>query len=137
MLLPNHFFAYSSLFFYFDLLSSLLIILSLFISALIIITSQKILFLNGRPIKFKILISLLALALILAFATHNIMLFYIMFEASLIPTLFIILGWGYQPERLQASTYLIFYTITASLPLLFSILLIFSINGHLSFNLPY
>lgn len=41
-----------------------------------------------------------------------------LFEVSLIPTLVLILGWGYQPERLQAGIYLIIYTIRASLPLL-------------------
>jgi len=45
-------------------------------------------------------------------------LYYILFEASLIPTIIIIIGWGYQPERLQASIYIIIYTITASLPFL-------------------
>lgn len=50
--------------------------------------------------------------------------FYIIFEFSLIPTLLLIIGWGYQPERLQAGLYLLFYTLTASLPLLISILII-------------
>jgi NADH-ubiquinone oxidoreductase chain 4 len=40
------------------------------------------------------------------------------FESRLIPTLFFILGWGYQPERVQAGIYLLFYTLLASLPLL-------------------
>lgn len=43
--------------------------------------------------------------------------FYFFFEASLIPTLFLILGWGYQPERLQAGVYIIIYTVSASMPL--------------------
>jgi len=41
-----------------------------------------------------------------------------MFEASLVPTLILVLGWGYQPERLQAGIYMIIYTVAASLPLL-------------------
>jgi NADH-ubiquinone oxidoreductase chain 4 len=48
--------------------------------------------------------------------------FYFIFEASLIPILFIILGWGYQPERLQAGIYIIIYTVAASLPLLLTIM---------------
>lgn len=44
--------------------------------------------------------------------------FYLFFERRLIPTLFLILGWGFQPERLQAGLYLLFYTLFASLPLL-------------------
>ncbi len=34
----------------------------------------------------------------------------------------LILGWGYQPERIKASMYILFYTITASLPLLIVLL---------------
>jgi NADH-ubiquinone oxidoreductase chain 4 len=41
--------------------------------------------------------------------------FYIFFESRLIPTLFLILGWGYQPERVQAGIHLLFYTLLASL----------------------
>jgi NADH-ubiquinone oxidoreductase chain 4 len=57
----------------------------------------------------------------LTFSAYNLFLFYLFFERSLIPTLFLILGWGYQPERLQAGLYLLFYTLFASLPLLISI----------------
>jgi NADH-ubiquinone oxidoreductase chain 4 len=63
--------------------------------------------------------------LFLSFLTRNLFLFYLFFERSLIPILFLILGWGYQPERLQAGLYLLFYTLFASLPLLFSILFVF------------
>jgi formate hydrogenlyase subunit 3/multisubunit Na+/H+ antiporter MnhD subunit len=49
----------------------------------------------------------------------------------LIPTLFLILGWVYQPERVQAGIYLLFYTLLASLPLLVGILFIYNISGSL------
>lgn len=48
--------------------------------------------------------------------------FYILFEMSLLPTLFIVLLFGYQPEKLQAGQYLLLYTVLASLPLLLSLL---------------
>jgi NADH:ubiquinone oxidoreductase subunit 4 (subunit M) len=48
----------------------------------------------------------------------------------LIPTLFLILGWGYQPERVQACIYLLFYTLLASLPLLVGILFVCEQTGH-------
>lgn len=73
--------------------------------------------------------------LLLRFSMGNIIRFYILFEASLIPTLLLILGWGYQPERLQASMYLILYTVTASLPLLLSIVLLFHTSGSSSFSI--
>jgi NADH-ubiquinone oxidoreductase chain 4 len=53
------------------------------------------------------------------------------FESRLIPTLFLILGWGYQPERVQAGIYLLFYTLLASLPLLVGILFIYNSLGSL------
>jgi NADH-ubiquinone oxidoreductase chain 4 len=60
--------------------------------------------------------------LVLSFWSLNFLGFYFFFEGSLIPTFLIILGWGYQPERLQAGVYFIFYTVTSSLPLLLSLL---------------
>nr|UJH93319.1 NADH dehydrogenase subunit 4 [Chamelea gallina] len=46
------------------------------------------------------------------------------FEFSLIPTLMLILKWGYQPERLQAGVYMMMYTVSGSLPLLISLLVL-------------
>lgn len=48
---------------------------------------------------------------------------YIIFEASLIPTFILILGWGNQPERSQAGIYILIYTVIASLPLLLAFLI--------------
>ena len=45
--------------------------------------------------------------------------------------LLFILGWGYQPERVQAGIYLLFYTLLASLPLLVGILFICNSLGSL------
>jgi len=41
--------------------------------------------------------------------------------SGLIPTFFLILGTGYQPERVQAEFYLLFYTLLTSLRLLVGI----------------
>lgn len=60
-------------------------------------------------------------------ATSNVTLF-INFELSLIPIFLIILGWGYQTERLLAGKALFIYTAVGSVPLL--ILIIY----HLSFG---
>lgn len=61
--------------------------------------------------------------------------FYLFFESSLIPTLFLILGWGYQPERLQAGIYLLFYTLLASLPILVAIFYIYNTISTINFYL--
>ena len=46
-------------------------------------------------------------------------------------TLFLISGWGYQPERVQSGIYLLFYTLLASIPLLVGILFIYNSLGSL------
>ena len=58
------------------------------------------------------------LFLYLFFVFNKVLLIYTSFELSVIPIFIIIMGWGYQSERLSASLSLIFYTLTASLPLL-------------------
>lgn len=104
-----------------DHLSASLIILTLWITPIVMSARQSILILKKAPHDFIFLSTMLALILLLAFSASHLFLFYIIFEASLIPTLLIIIKWGYQPERLQAGIYLILYTITASLPLLMGI----------------
>jgi len=59
---------------------------------------------------------------LLAFKTKRLLIFYMCFEFSLIPTVLIIFIYGYQPEKLQASFALLLYTVTRRLPLLFYIL---------------
>nr|QCG71486.1 NADH dehydrogenase subunit 4 [Camaenella platyodon] len=65
----------------------------------------------------------LCIVLVSCFTVNNMLLFYILFESSLIPILLMIVGWGYQPERLQAGLYMILYTVLGSFPLLVVILL--------------
>lgn len=65
------------------------------------------------------------------FVTDHFLVFFIMFELSLIPTFILILKWGYQPERFQAGLYMMLYTIVSSLPLMFRI--VFLGNKFFSF----
>lgn len=44
--------------------------------------------------------------------------FYVCFELIFVCMFFFLLGWGYSPERLQASFYMIFYTLVVSFPFL-------------------
>jgi len=80
-----------------------------------------ILKLNNFSRVFVGFIYILGLVLLVSFLTSNYLIFYFFFEASLIPTLLIITGWGFQPERLQAGVYFIVYTLVGSLPLLVSL----------------
>lgn len=111
-----------------DSLSAPLIMLTIWTTSLILLARINNLVIHKSPIIFRVCVIGLNLILIFVFSLNNLFLFYISFEASLIPTLFLILGWGYQPERLQAGLYLILYTVIASLPLLLRILLIFKSN---------
>ena len=119
-----------------DYLSSPLIILTLWISALIILSRIQIKHNFNSPAMFLFLIAFLNILLILSFSSSNIILFYLFFEATLIPTMFIIIGWGYQPERLQAGFYLILYTVLASLPLIIRITIIYKNNSTLFIFFP-
>ena len=101
-----------------DIISSTLAALTFWIAALIILAIYDNLIIFVKSYWLLPVIIMLPLVLALAFFSHDFLSFYIFFEASLIPTLFLILGWGYQPERLQAGIYIILYTVTARLPLL-------------------
>ena len=76
---------------------------------------------QSRPILLFLLTGLL-LTLILFFSLGDTIKIYIAFELSVLPIFLIILGWGYQRERLGARFRLLFYTLTASIPLLISLL---------------
>lgn len=115
-----------------DLLSYGLVLLSLWICGLIIISRRSLYFINLNFNYFLFNILCLLLLLLLTFSTINLFIFYVFFERRLIPTIFLIFGWGYQPERLQAGLYLLFYTLFASLPLL--IVLFYILNNFFTLN---
>uniref|UniRef100_A0AAU7YRE3 NADH-ubiquinone oxidoreductase chain 4 n=1 Tax=Amynthas bubonis TaxID=3229772 RepID=A0AAU7YRE3_9ANNE len=101
-----------------DMMSTSLSILTIWVTAMMIMASTKIYTTNKHPKLFTLNILMLMLVLLLCFNSSNMFMFYIWFEASLVPTMGLIMLWGYQPERLQASLYLMIYTVTASLPML-------------------
>nr|YP_009503144.1 NADH dehydrogenase subunit 4 [Gelasimus borealis]AXA13746.1 NADH dehydrogenase subunit 4 [Gelasimus borealis]AZZ73251.1 NADH dehydrogenase subunit 4 [Gelasimus borealis] len=105
-----------------DFISYIMIYLSVWVMYMIIIASNKVKEANKFYSTFVIVNLFLLLSLMITFSSLNYLLFYISFEMSLIPTLILILGWGYQPERIQAGVYMLFYTLTLSLPLLGSLL---------------
>jgi len=86
---------------------------------------------------FSSAIIILSISLIRLFSINRMILFYILFEFSIIPILLLIIIWGYQPERKTARLYIIMYTITASLPLLLIIIIIIKTNHHSNFTTSY
>nr|BAD02193.1 NADH dehydrogenase subunits 4 [Saccopharynx lavenbergi] len=117
-----------------DLLSAPLLMLSCWLLPLMILASQN--HMRPEPLtrqqSYITLMILLQLALIMAFGATEIALFYVMFEATLIPTMIIITRWGSQTERLNAGTYFMFYTLMGSLPLLVALLMMHKDLGSLS-----
>nr|AFU50180.1 NADH dehydrogenase subunit 4 [Prioninae sp. MJTNT-2012] len=114
-------FMYLSYFLGCDLLSFTLILLSFWICSLMILASEKILKLGNYSDLFLFVMIVLMISLYITFCSLNFFIFYLFFEISLIPTLILIIGWGYQPERIEAGVYLLFYTLLVSLPMMISI----------------
>nr|YP_010417487.1 NADH dehydrogenase subunit 4 [Junonia chorimene]USF17542.1 NADH dehydrogenase subunit 4 [Junonia chorimene] len=108
-----------------DMISYGLILLSIWISSLMIMASENLYKMKFYDNFFLLNIIMLLIMLYLTFSVMNLFMFYLFFEGSLIPTLMLIIGWGYQPERIQAGMYLLFYTLFVSLPLLLGIFFIY------------
>nr|AML26398.1 NADH dehydrogenase subunit 4 [Staphylinidae sp. BMNH 1274636] len=118
-----------------DLLSFTMVLLSMWICTLMILASGKLFLNNYYHNLFMFVILMLLFSLVLTFSTVNLFIFYLFFEMSLIPTLMLIVGWGYQPERIQAGTYLLFYTMLGSLPMMVVVFYYYNLNNSLDFYL--
>nr|YP_009700556.1 NADH dehydrogenase subunit 4 [Xenopus vestitus]QEQ13627.1 NADH dehydrogenase subunit 4 [Xenopus vestitus] len=120
-----------------DQISTPLLVLTCWLLPLMLIASQNHLTSEPMPRQrtFITMLIFLQLSLIMAFSATELILFYIMFEITLIPTLIIITRWGNQAERLNAGTYFLFYTLAGSLPLLVALLSLYTSMGTLSLNL--
>nr|AIY61667.1 NADH dehydrogenase subunit 4 [Glyptotermes sp. A TB-2014] len=108
-----------------DCISYGLILLSFWICVLMVMASESIFRSFYYVNLFLGFVILLMIVLFCTFSSINLFSFYLFFESSIIPTVFLILGWGYQPERLQAGIYLLFYTLLASLPMLVGIFYVY------------
>nr|YP_010577125.1 NADH dehydrogenase subunit 4 [Striatobalanus tenuis]UZN92571.1 NADH dehydrogenase subunit 4 [Striatobalanus tenuis] len=118
-----------------DVLSWFMILLTFWIVMLMFLSSHGYKISNYFFQKFSFTLMVMMLLLYLTFSSSDLLSFYIFFEGSLIPIYLLIVGWGYQPERLQAGIYLLLYTIFASLPLLISIFFTGKLLGGYSFSL--
>nr|YP_009918531.1 NADH dehydrogenase subunit 4 [Delichon urbicum]QLX47453.1 NADH dehydrogenase subunit 4 [Delichon urbicum]QLX47644.1 NADH dehydrogenase subunit 4 [Delichon urbicum]QLX47795.1 NADH dehydrogenase subunit 4 [Delichon urbicum]QNH68867.1 NADH dehydrogenase subunit 4 [Delichon urbicum]UFP91276.1 NADH dehydrogenase subunit 4 [Delichon urbicum] len=118
-----------------DQISAPLLVLSCWLLPLMFLASQN--HLEQEPLIRKRIFIMTVITvqpfILLAFSASELMLFYIAFEATLIPTLILITRWGNQPERLNAGIYLLFYTLASSLPLLIAILHLHNQMGTLYF----
>nr|QOV03059.1 NADH dehydrogenase subunit 4 [Chodsigoa smithii] len=134
---PNNSEIYFSTTFFSDSLSTPLLVLTTWLLPLMLMASQNHL-MNETETRKKLYISMLVLLqtfLIMTFSSTELIMFYILFEATLIPTLIVITRWGNQTERLNAGLYFLFYTLVGSLPLLVALLYIQNISGTLNFTM--
>nr|AXZ71089.1 NADH dehydrogenase subunit 4 [Platypeza sp. XL-2018] len=118
-----------------DMLSYGMILLSLWICCLMLMASESVVKYNNYINLFLLNVVFLLIFLYLTFSSMSLFMFYLFFESSLIPTLFLILGWGYQPERMQAGVYLLFYTLFGSLPMLVGIFYLYGDLNTMNFYL--
>nr|YP_009651439.1 NADH dehydrogenase subunit 4 [Blarina brevicauda]QDA22149.1 NADH dehydrogenase subunit 4 [Blarina brevicauda] len=134
---PNSNDIYFSSTFFSDSLSTPLLTLTTWLLPLMLMASQHHL-MNETEVRKKLYISMLILLqtfLIMTFSATELIMFYILFEATLVPTLIIITRWGNQTERLNAGLYFLFYTLVGSLPLLVALVYIQNLSGTLNFSI--
>lgn len=110
-----------------DGISLLFIGLSIILIPVCIIMSWNII--NYLRKEFLISLNVILLLLIGVFTVLDILVFYILFEAILIPMFLIIGLWGSREEKVKAAFYFFFYTLIGSLLMLLSIFKIYSITG--------
>nr|ACJ43605.1 NADH dehydrogenase subunit 4 [Cynops pyrrhogaster] len=135
--LPFEFSNFTNMLMSVDSISSPLLVLTCWLLPLMTLASQEHLKTNPLPRQrtYLIMLTLLQASLVIAFSSTELIMFYIAFETTLIPTLIIITRWGNQVERLNAGTYFLFYTLAGSLPLLIALLILQNTLGSLSFTL--
>nr|AAP74631.1 NADH dehydrogenase subunit 4 [Ruditapes philippinarum] len=118
---PSNFYFLKSEWLGYDELSILMIVLALLVTMMSLVSSVKDVKssmpdpLSGWGYVESVI--LVCLGSVLFFSVSGWMDFFFFFEFSLIPTFFLILKWGYQPERLQACMLMILYTVGFSIPL--------------------
>nr|AAP33784.1 NADH dehydrogenase subunit 4 [Diporiphora nobbi coggeri]AAP43118.1 NADH dehydrogenase subunit 4 [Diporiphora nobbi coggeri]AAP43124.1 NADH dehydrogenase subunit 4 [Diporiphora nobbi coggeri]AAP43268.1 NADH dehydrogenase subunit 4 [Diporiphora nobbi coggeri]AAP43271.1 NADH dehydrogenase subunit 4 [Diporiphora nobbi coggeri] len=131
MLLNYH---YANKFMAMDQISAPLLILTYWLLPMMILASQN--HLKHEPLirkrTFLLNTTTLTTLLTIALSTTNLLLFFISFEATLIPALILITRWGSQQERLTAGYYFLFYTLMGSLPLLMALLVMNNLTDHLN-----
>nr|APU51273.1 NADH dehydrogenase subunit 4 [Modiolus modiolus] len=108
-------------FFSVDMGGGMLVVLSVFILVCMCLSGFGVVHFN----ELKVVLGVIGIMLVVAFSASSGFLFYFCFESVLIPIGMMILGWGYQPERLQAVNYLVVYTVGGSMPLIYGLSLFY------------
>ena len=119
-----------------DGMSLLLFMMTTFLAPLVVLSSWRSI--EDRVKGFHVCMLLLQTAMLGAFVSLNLFLFYIFWEAMLIPMYFIIGIWG-GPRRIYAAVKFFLYTLFGSLLMLVAILYLYFVHvkqfGFYSFDL--
>lgn len=100
---------------------------------LILSTQASLQDLNSFNYRLLKLLFLVNFYLVMIFiGTQNIFRLFIIFEMSIIPIFIVILGWGYQPEKIKAAYSLFFFTAVSASPII-TTLTYFFIGGSAIF----
>lgn len=121
-----------NLFICIDFFSFLIIVLTFWIVFLRILSRLKFSFLQFSSV-FILIFFFLFFFLFLFFSVNNFFFFFFFFESTLIPTIFLIVGWGNKVERIKSGYYLFFYTLFGSIPILIRIFFLKKSNFSLTF----
>nr|YP_010180055.1 NADH dehydrogenase subunit 4 [Anisopteromalus calandrae]QUX32901.1 NADH dehydrogenase subunit 4 [Anisopteromalus calandrae] len=112
-----------------DMISYVMILLSIWIISMMFFVSMDI----KNKMKYSLVLLMLLLSLLMSFSSVNYFMFYLYFEISLLPTFLLIMGWGYQPERISASMFMLLYTLFASLPMMLIIFILYDLMNSLNY----
>jgi NADH-quinone oxidoreductase subunit M len=115
-----------------DGVSLMLVLLTTFITPIAILGAWN--YIHDRQKEFYIALLLLETAMIGVFASTDLFLFYVFFEASLIPMYLIIGIWG-GDEKIYATTKFIVYTAFGSLLMFIAILFVYYKTGATDFSI--
>jgi NADH-quinone oxidoreductase subunit M len=107
-----------SFYFAFDGISLSLVLLTSFLIPLCLLTLNTV---YNKIKEFIILLFITQIFLNIAFTTFNLLVFYVAFEAILIPMFILILIWGSRERKIRSVYLLFFYTLIGSVPFLLSI----------------
>jgi NADH-quinone oxidoreductase subunit M len=114
-----------------DGISIFLVILTTFLTPLAILASWR--GISVRVKEFFVMLLFLEAALIGTFCALDMFLFFLFFEATLIPMYFLIGIWGHD-RRLYAAMKFILYTMLGSILMLVAIIWLYNLTG--TFDLP-
>ncbi len=115
-----------------DGISSLLVLLTTFTMPIAILGAWN--YIQKRQKEFYLCMLLLETAMIGVFAAKDLFLFYVFFEASLVPMYIIIGVWG-GDEKIYATTKFVLYTAFGSLLMFIALLFVYFKTGAESFDI--